>query len=155
MLNFNPHLNHATLLGLINEDGSVRLPALLHLPDLGTFRVTSSAGLALGYDALRYSHREQQGDDYVRITFPAATADKPQVDYDLEVVAIYPQIPGIKGDPRFDGFRRDWLNIFQLNPGLACWPTTPPAIRWLSPSLSTPPWRCTRRPWRRDSPRST
>ena len=116
VLNFNPHLNHATLLGLINEDGSVRLPALLHLPDLGTFRVTSSAGLALGYDALRYSHREQQANDYVRITFPAATADKPQVDYDLEVVAIYPQIPGIKGDPRFDGFRRDWLNIFQLNP---------------------------------------
>ena len=115
-LNFNPHLNHATLLGLINEDGSVRLPALLHLPDLGTFRVTSSAGLALGYDALRYAHRDQQANDYVRITFPAATANQRQVDYDLEVVAIYPQIPGIKGDPRFDGFRRDWLNIFQLNP---------------------------------------
>ena len=116
VLNFNPHLNHATLLGLINEDGSVRLPALLHLPDLGTLRVTSSAGLALGYDALRYSHREQQANDYVRITFPPATADQRQVDYDLEVVAIYPQIPGIKGDPRFDGFRRDWLNIFQLSP---------------------------------------
>src|SRR5271157_1433139 len=78
VLDFNPHLNHATLLGLINEDSSVRLPALLHLPDLGTFRITSSAvpGLALGYDAFRYE--PGKGDDYVRVTFPAATAAQPQ-----------------------------------------------------------------------------
>jgi hypothetical protein len=118
VLNFNPHLNHATLLGLINEDSSVRLPALLHLPDLGTFRITSRAGrnLALGYDALRYGGGKQ-ADDYVRVTFPAATAALPQVDYTLEVVAIYPLSPAAPaGDPRFDGFRRNWLNIFQLNP---------------------------------------
>ena len=117
VLNFNPHLNHATLLGLINDDSSVPLPALLHLPDLGTFRVTSSAGrqLALGYDALRYGEGKQ-GDDYVRVTFPPATAALPQVDYLLEVVAIYPGSPEVARDPRFDGFRRDWLNIFQVNP---------------------------------------
>jgi hypothetical protein len=117
VLNFNPHLNHATLLGLINADSSVPLPALLHLPDLGTFRITSSTGrkLALGYDALRYSHG-RQAEDYVRVTFPAATAAQPQMDYNLEVVAIYPALPKIAGDPRFDGFRRNWLNIFQLNP---------------------------------------
>ena len=53
VLNFNSQINHATLLGLINDDGSVRLPALLHLPDQGTFRITSSPakGVALGYDA--------------------------------------------------------------------------------------------------------
>jgi hypothetical protein len=117
VLNFNPHLNHATLLGLINDDSSVRLPALLHLPDLGTFRITSSAGrnLALGYDALRYEG-SKQAEDYVRVTFPAATASLPQVDYNLEVVAIYPASPELVRDPRFDGFRRNWLNIFQLNP---------------------------------------
>ena len=40
----------------MNDDGSVRLPALLHLPDHGTFRITSIAGkgLALGYDAQRF-----------------------------------------------------------------------------------------------------
>jgi hypothetical protein len=117
VLNFNPHLNHATLLGLINDDSSVQLPALLHLPDLGTFRITSSTGrrLALGYDALRYGGGKQ-ADDYVRVTFPAATAALPEVDYNLEVVAIYPGSPELARDPRFDGFRRNWLNIFQLNP---------------------------------------
>jgi hypothetical protein len=119
VLNFNPHLNHATLLGLINEDGSVRLPALLHLPDLGTLRITSSVGqkLALGYDALRYVEPEQ-ANDYVRVTFPAASAAMPQVDYNLEVVAIHPGSPELARDARFDGFRRNWLNIFQLNPRL-------------------------------------
>jgi len=116
VLNFNPHLNHATLLGLINDDSSVQLPALLHLPDLGTFRITSSAArLALGYDALRYGGGKQ-ADDYVRVTFPAATAALPQVDYNLDVVAIYPGSPELARDPRFDGFRRNWLNIFQMNP---------------------------------------
>ena len=117
VLNFNPHLNHATLLGLMNDDGSMRLPALLHLPDLGTFRITSSSGrdLALGYDAFRY---EESGTsrDYVRVTFPAATTTLPQIDYNLEIVDIFPALPKIAGDPRFDGFRRNWLNIFQLNP---------------------------------------
>ncbi len=117
VLNFNPHLNHATLLGIINEDSTVRLPALLHLPDLGTFRISTNAGpgLALGYDAYRY-REPRQTDDYVRVTFPAASADRPQVEYSLDVVAIYPSSPERAGDPRFDGFRRDWLNIFQLNP---------------------------------------
>jgi hypothetical protein len=117
VLNFNPHLNHATLLGIINDNSSVQLPALLHLPDLGTFRITYSVGrnLALGYDALRYGGGKQ-ADDYVRVTFPPATAALPQVDYNLEVVAIYPGSPALARDPRFDGFRRNWLNMFQLNP---------------------------------------
>ena len=57
VLNFNSYLNHATLLGHSNKDGSVVLPALLNLPDHGTFRITSSPseGLVLGYDALRHS----------------------------------------------------------------------------------------------------
>jgi hypothetical protein len=118
VLNFNSYLNHATLLGLINDDGSVRLPALLHLPDQGSFRITSgpAKGLALGYDALRHFPESIQAGDYVKVTFPAASAGMPDIDYNLEVVAIYPGLPELTRDSRFDGFRRDWLNIFQLNP---------------------------------------
>lgn len=115
VLNFNSHVSHATLLGHMKEDGSVRLPAILHLPDLGTFRITTSAGpgLTLGYEAARYRESVK---DYVKVTFPAPTAARPRVGYSLEVVDIYPGAPSLAKDPRFDGFRRDWLNIFQLSP---------------------------------------
>ncbi len=121
VLTFDPYFNHATLLGILNADSSVRLPALLHLPDLGTMRITTStAGVtALGYDAQRlhgHGAPPESPSNWVRITFPAATAAMREVDYDLEVVAIHPAVPGIASDPRFDGFRRDWLNIFQLQP---------------------------------------
>jgi hypothetical protein len=126
-LNFISYLNHTTLLGHINDDGSVRLPALLHLPDHGTFRITSSPakGLALGYDAFRHAENpspsrptSKEEGDYVKVTFPAASAGMPDIDYNLEVVAIYPGPPELARDPRFDGFRRNWLNIFQLQPRL-------------------------------------
>ena len=54
----------------------------------------------------------------MRITFPPATSAEPRIEYRWEVVAIYPKVAGIEGDPRFDGFRRNWLNIFQINPRL-------------------------------------
>jgi Bacterial alpha-L-rhamnosidase 6 hairpin glycosidase domain len=113
VLNFDPILCHPTLLGLFNDDGGMRLPALVHFPDHGTFRITTtSKGLALGYDALRDTA------NYVRVTFPAATAGQPRVEYTLDVVALYPPRPGIESDSRYDGYRRDFLNIFQLNPRL-------------------------------------
>ncbi len=117
LMNINVNITRATLLGLMNKDGSVRLPALLHWPDQGTFRITSpeEKGLSLGYDAFR--HKEgQRSRDFVKVTFPAATAERPRIDYTLQVVDIYPHVLGIAGDARFDGFRRNWLNIFQLNP---------------------------------------
>jgi hypothetical protein len=40
----------------------------------------------------------------------------PLVEYRLDVAAIYPALPQIEGDARFDGFRRGFLNIFQVNP---------------------------------------
>jgi len=125
-LSINQYFNHATLLGIMNDDSSVRLPALLHLPDLGTLRITSpTSGVpALGYAAHRIDKIEilsRRAPDipktgYVRVTFSAATSVMREVDYDLEVVAIYPEVAGIESDPRFDSFRRDWLNIFQLTP---------------------------------------
>ena len=48
----------------------------------------------------------------MKVTFPAASAAMPQVDYTLDVVAIYPGPPELARDPRFDGFRRNWLKSF-------------------------------------------
>ena len=108
-LMFNNIICHATLLGHINDDGSVRLPALLHLPDYGTFRitVTDANKVSLGYDANR-----NKGGDFVKVVFPAG----PRVEYAWEVVSIYPGPPSLAQDPRFDGYRRNFLNMFQLNP---------------------------------------
>jgi hypothetical protein len=127
LLDINPHVSRATLLGLFNDDGTIRLPALLHLPNSGTFRITSppGEGLALGYDTLRHHDEERVSDsllktkrvdDFVKVIIPGATAANPHVAYTLEVVAIYPGLPRIAEDPRFNGYRRDWLDIFQLNP---------------------------------------
>jgi len=114
VLDFNLNRCHATLLGRINPDGSMRLPALIHLPGQGTFRITTTGGeqVALGYDA-----RRAVG-PYAKVTFPPATEAEPLVEYHWEAVAIYPHLAGIEGDPRFNGFRRNWLNILQINPRL-------------------------------------
>jgi hypothetical protein len=112
-LDFDLKSCSATLLGRTNADGSVNLPAVMHLPNYGSVRITSTGGEGrLLYEA----HRS--GDPYTKISFPPATEKQPRVTYRWEVVAIYPQLQSIAGDPRFDGFRRNWLNIFQVNPGL-------------------------------------
>jgi hexosaminidase len=98
---------HLTLLGLMQSDGAIQLPALLHLPDQGSFEISGSGINSLGYAAVPRN---------VKITFPPATRDHPVVTYRWQAVSIHPAIAGIKNDPHFDGFRRDWLNIFQLSP---------------------------------------
>jgi len=110
-LRFNPYVDHATLLGHVTPAGDVALPALLHLPGMGSMRITAAGntGAALHYDARR------SGTPFVAVTFPAATAQNQSVEYALQTAAIYPAIPGIENDPRFDGFRRDFLDIFQQN----------------------------------------
>jgi Bacterial alpha-L-rhamnosidase 6 hairpin glycosidase domain len=102
-------ISHVTLLGWLETNGSIQLPALMHFPDQGTFQITANFPEAgpLGYATTRKE---------TKITFPAATPEHPTVDYRLKVVSLYPEIPGIEADARFDGFRRNWLNIFQLNP---------------------------------------
>ena len=52
----------------------------------------------------------------MKVTFPAATAAQPRVEYRLEATAIYPSLGKDRQDRRFDSFRRNWLNIIQLNP---------------------------------------
>lgn len=109
VLDADATVSHVTLLGLMETNGSIRLPALMHFADQGTFRISTSTEHAepLGYATTRKDSK---------ITFPGATRDHPALTYRLQVVAIHPKIPEIEADTRFDGFRRDWLNIFQLNP---------------------------------------
>jgi len=46
----------------MNDDGSVRLPALLHLPDQGTPRITTNTANspAFAYDARRFSEGQKE-----------------------------------------------------------------------------------------------
>jgi len=112
-LTIDQKANHATLLGLMRPgERRMSLPCLLHLPGMGTMRITcSEPGATLDYDA-----RRRVKPPFVRVAFPPAAAGSKPIEYRLEVVAIHPDLPGIAGKPLYDGFRRDWLNIFQVNP---------------------------------------
>ena len=114
-LSFDQKANHATLLGLMTPgERQMHLPCVLHLPDMGTLRITGNARDAkLDYDARRFVKPS-----FVRVAFPAATATQRRVEYRFEVVTIHPKLSGIEKNPLYDGFRRDWLNIFQVNPRL-------------------------------------
>ena len=77
-----------------------------------------SASLRLPEKAkLDYDARRAIG-PFVKISFPPATKETPRVEYRWEATAIYPKLKGIENDPRFNGFRRNWLNILQVNPRL-------------------------------------
>lgn len=98
-----------TLLGVFGPKGGIELPAVMHMPGQGQFRITS-AGMdkpELGYANTRAG---------LTVSFPPATSASPHVEYRLDVTAIYPDVPGIKYDHRFDSFKRDWLNVLQLRP---------------------------------------
>jgi hypothetical protein len=67
-LTFDQKANHATLLGLMKPgERRMSLPCVLHLPDLGTVRITGPGSLE--YDASRRAKPA-----FVRIAFPPATA---------------------------------------------------------------------------------
>jgi len=113
LLAFDQRSNHATLLGLMKPgERRMALPCVLHLPDMGSVRITANtAGAVLEYNARRYVKTP-----FVRIAFPAAAADRRRIEYTLEIAEIHPDIPGIVSKQLFDGFRRSYLNLFQVNP---------------------------------------
>ena len=67
-LAFNQKANHATLLGLMPPgERRTRLPCVLHMPDMGSARVTCNVRDAkLDYDARRYVNPA-----FVKLRFPA------------------------------------------------------------------------------------
>jgi hypothetical protein len=115
LFNIEQHANHATLLGLMDgADDTIRLPAVLHMPDMGTLRVTSNiAGTKINSTAKRFIEHP-----YIRLEFPAADEKNKKIIYSFEVVAIHPVVNGISHDSRYDCFRKNFISIFQLNPFL-------------------------------------
>jgi hypothetical protein len=110
VVRFDPKVAHATLLGRMPAERRVALPCVLHVPDHGSFRITcDTKGARLGYDARRFVP-----EPYVEVTFPAATKERPQIEYRLDVVSVSPRTQ----DQRYRVLPRHFLNIFQLNPRL-------------------------------------
>jgi hypothetical protein len=101
---------HTTLLGVFRKSNLVALPALLHFPGQGSLRITANVpDIGLTYQSTWHQPN-------VTLMFPGATFEHKHVVYTLDVTAIYPDLPGIADDVRFDAFRRNWLNILQMNP---------------------------------------
>lgn len=112
-------LNHSTVLGIMKGENQVAFPAVLHLPGMGSFRITcSDPQTNLLYDAYRFHSKGEKGEPYVKLSLPAASADRKEITYHFESVAIYPRKGNLEGDDRFEGYRRNYINIFQLNPRL-------------------------------------
>jgi hypothetical protein len=112
VLHFNLNQVHSTALGLFAHDGLLSTPALLHFPGQGSMRLTASVpGLGLTYT----SDRPRQS---AMLSLPGADFVHKRIVYTFDITAIHPDVPGIAGDPRFDAFRRNWLNALQLNPEL-------------------------------------
>lgn len=111
---FDQHQNHTTLLGRMTEKKKTWLPAVLHLPDMGTFQLTANqTKTCVDFDASR-----KKGASFISVKLPAATEKQPAVAYTFTVASIYPAFPGVEQE-KFDGYRRNYLNLFQINPRLA------------------------------------
>lgn len=108
---------HSTVLGVFRQDKRLATPALMHFPGQGSMRLTSAVPeVGLTYTANRPKGYHFHFDETATLSLPAASAEHRHVIYTLEVTAIYPRVRGIDGDSRFDAFRRNWLDILQLNP---------------------------------------
>jgi hypothetical protein len=113
LVSFSQKLNHCTALGYFSGDHKLKFPCVLHFPGMGTFRVyCSDPDGHLSYNA------ELTDKPFVNISFPAANKVNPDVTYVLKSVAIFPDHSKIlRHDDRYDGFKKNFINIFQLSPG--------------------------------------
>ena len=110
-LTFGKRLNHATLLGMMKEENISQLPALLHLPDMGSFAIRcSDSKVNIGYFADRRAHNS-----YISVFFPAVMDSEKSREYSFEVVNVFQPFPGVE-DSTFDAYRRNYLNLYQINP---------------------------------------
>lgn len=108
---FSQRANHCTVLGKMAGDRELEFPCVLHFPGMGSFRVyCSDPEISLSYDA------ELTASPYIKLSLPVADSKHRDITYKFESVAIYPEINEIRGDDRYDGFRKNYINIFQLSP---------------------------------------
>ena len=130
-LKFNKKINHVTLLALMKGRNQSLLPGLIHMPDMGSLQLESSIkDMVVIYDASRKgdnytieedSIAESAGKEipksFISIALPSATKEQGSVDYKFTVACIYAPYAGVE-QPKYDGYRRNYLNIFQINPQL-------------------------------------
>jgi len=110
---FAKNKNHTTLLGIMTDRNKTRLPAILHMPDMGTLKLEADRHDQLvDYDASRSA-----GNNFISVTLPAATGLQKNISYRFTIESIYPQFSGVE-DEKYTGFRRNYLNLFQVNPKL-------------------------------------
>ena len=103
---------HSTVLGVYRRNNLLAVPALMHFPGQGSMRLTAST------PDVGLTYVSDRPHSTARLSLPGADFEHQRVVYTLDVTAVYPDVPGIAGDPRFDAFRRNWLNALQLNPSL-------------------------------------
>ena len=110
---FGKNENNTTLLGIMVNRNKTRLPAVLHLPDMGTFRlVADKPDVTVDYDASR-----REGDNYISLILPVASVQQATLNFTFSAVSVYPEFPGVEQE-KYSGFRRNYLNLFQVNPKL-------------------------------------
>lgn len=110
---FDKNQNNTTLLGIMVNKEKTILPALLHLPDMGTFIISADKrDIIVDYDASR-----REGENYISVVLPGATSKQHTLNYLFSVTSVYPSFPGVD-QAKFAGFRRNYLNLFQVNPRL-------------------------------------
>jgi hypothetical protein len=111
-ITFAQKQNHCTVLGTMNEDNQMQFPCVLHFPGMGSFRVyCSNPQVTLFYDA------KLTDDPFIKIALPSASSDYPDITYTFESIAVFPKIDKIERDERYDGFKKNFINIFQFSPG--------------------------------------
>ncbi len=110
---FDKNKNNTTLLGVMVGEKKTRLPAVLHLPDMGSFQLVSDKpGSIIGYDASRI-----EGEKYISVVLPEATISQPVVTYAFTATSVYPRFAGVEQE-KFNGLRRNYINLYQVNPRL-------------------------------------
>lgn len=112
-LRFGKKKNHTTLLGVMVKKNETRLPALLHFPDMGTFKLEADKPNVIA----EYNASRKEGENFISVNLPAATEQQDVISYIFTAVSIYPSFPGVEQE-KFAGFRRNYLNLFQVNPKL-------------------------------------
>ena len=112
-LRFSKNENHTTLLGVMVDKKKTKLPAVLHLPDMGTFKlVASKPDVIIDYDASR-----KEGENYISVLLPVASVQQNVINYTFTITSVYPRFQGVEQE-KYAGFRRNYLNLFQVNPKL-------------------------------------
>jgi Bacterial alpha-L-rhamnosidase 6 hairpin glycosidase domain len=109
---FDKRENHATLLGLMAERNKTQIPAVLHFPDMGTFQITADHPIEIAYDANR-----KNKSNFISVSLPGADEKRKSIRYTLTCASIYPKFPGVEAE-KYEGYRRNYLNLFQINPRL-------------------------------------